>query len=517
MATVHVSFGSNLGDRASHIRNAIDLTSDFIRWQFITPLVETAPYGKIDQPAFLNAVGKGETGLTPEELLRALLDVEKKLGRTREVRWGPRIIDLDILTYDNLVLHSEVLTVPHPDLHNRDFLLKLLCQFFPEWYHPVLKKNACELLDDLTARMPTSFKNDNLRRVLAALGNPHDKVRTVYVTGSSGKGSVAAMVAALFNDNVGLFLSPFVCTSAEMVMIDGKKADLSSFKQQVLSVAKDLNVELTPFELLTGAAYLAFAKAKKEWAVVETGIESQQDATNVKKHDISVVTALGMDHFDLFPDYEFYLRELLDSLSGSVISLEPLPGVDADVVVQAKYSIEDPQINLDGTQAYVTGMGRIQTRMLGLHQIWNALLAGEVYRSATGKEPEFSLLSDVVLPARIQVVRKDPLLIVDGGHNAPAFKSLVATINDLGVNPMRIILGLVKGKDYEVALSYLKRLGSQIFYYPPFSDRALAELPGIPTLPNIYEALEEPTPTLVAGSFYLAGPVLRYFNACQLG
>jgi len=224
-----------------------------------------------------------------------------------------------------------------------------------------------------------------------------------------------------------------------------------------------------------------------------------------------------MDHFDLFPDYDFYLRELLNSLSGPVISLEPLPGVDADVVVQAKYGIEDSQITLDGTQAYVTGMGTVRTRMLGLHQIWNALLAGEAYRAATGKEPEFSLLSDVVLPARIQVVRKDPLLIVDGGHNAPAFKSLVETINDLGVNPMRIILGLVKGKDHEVALSYLKRLGGQIFYYPPFSDRALTELPGIPTLPNLYEALEEPTPTLVAGSFYLAGPVLRYFNACHLG
>jgi len=79
-------------------------------------------------------------------------------------------------------------------------------------------------------------------------------------------------------------------------------------------------------------------------AVVETGIESQHDATNVKKHDISVVTALGMDHFDLFPDYDFYLRELLNSLSGPVISLEPLPGVDADVVVQAKYGIEDSQI-----------------------------------------------------------------------------------------------------------------------------------------------------------------------------
>jgi len=109
-------------------------------------------------------------------------------------------------------LHSEVLTVPHPDLHNRDFLLKLLCQFFPEWSHPVLKKNACELLDDLTTRMPTSFKNENLRRVLG-LWASHEKVKTIYVTGSSGKGSVAAMVAALFNNNVGLFLSPFVCTS----------------------------------------------------------------------------------------------------------------------------------------------------------------------------------------------------------------------------------------------------------------------------------------------------------------
>jgi len=515
MATVYVSFGSNLGDRAAHISDAIALTSNFITWQFITPLAETKPYGKIDQPSFLNAVGKGHTNLTPEELLKALLDVEEKLGRKRDGRWGPRTIDLDILTYDDLVLHSETLTVPHPDLHNRDFLLKLLCEYFPEWFHPTFKKNACDLLDDLTTRMPATFRNDNLRRVLAALGNPHERVKTIYVTGSSGKGSVAAMIAALFNNDVGLFLSPFVCAPSEMVKIDGQELDLTVFKQKVLSVAEDLDVELTPFELLTGSAYLAFEQAKKEWAVMETGIESQQDATNVKKHDVTVVTALGMDHLDLFSDYEFYVDQLIKSLSGPVISLGPLPGMDSAVVTMAKYHVEKYKVTLEGTEALVDGIGNVHTRMLGLHQIWNALLAGEAYTVATGKAPDFSLLRDVFLPGRIQVVRKDPLLIVDGGHNAPAFESLIKTINDLGICPLRIILGLVEGKDPEVALSYLKRLSSQIFYYPPFSDRALAELPGIPTLPDLYGALNEPVPTLVSGSFYLAGPVLRYFNACR--
>jgi len=98
-----------------------------------------------------------------------------------------------------------------------------------------------------------------------------------------------------------------------------------------------------------------------------------------------------------------------------VISLSPLPGMDAAVVTMVKYHVEKYKVTLDGTEALVDGVGYIHTRMLGLHQIWNALLAGEAYRAATGKEPEFSLLSDVVLPARIQVVRKDPLLIVTVG------------------------------------------------------------------------------------------------------
>jgi 2-amino-4-hydroxy-6-hydroxymethyldihydropteridine diphosphokinase len=513
MATVYISFGSNMGDRADYLRRAIELSSSFIKWVKISPFVETEPYGKVDQPPFLNAIGKGETKLNPNELLTKLKQVEQLLGRERFMRWGPRTIDLDILSYENVVLKNGSLTIPHPDLQNRAFLLTLLCNYFPEWRHPSLGKNGCELLGELTTRMPAHFQNSKLRFVMGALGNPQDSLKTVYVSGSSGKGSVAAMLAALFNENVGLFVSPYVCSPDEMVKINGKSVDLTQFKQRIISTSYDLSLELTPFEITTGSAYLAFAENDVEWAVIETGLESKQDATNIKDHQISVVTPLGNDHADMFPTWEVYYNELLSSLSGQIVTMDDLPGIDIKPV-KSKYVIERSNISLDGTEAYVRDVGWIKTKMLGLHQIWNALLAGEAFSLSTGKTPDYQLVQDVFLPARLQVVRRDPLLIVDGGHNEPAFKALVETLRLLDLRNLRIILGLVNGKDVDAALSELSKLGSNIWYFPPFSERALFEVEGLPKLNDLFEALEEPVPTVVAGSFYLAGPVLKHMKAC---
>ncbi|WP_051073665.1 2-amino-4-hydroxy-6-hydroxymethyldihydropteridine diphosphokinase [Coprothermobacter platensis] len=513
MATVYISFGSNIGDRTNFIHRAISMCGTFIQWEKITPIVETSPYGKTDQPPFLNAIGKGKTSVMPEELLKNLQEVERSLGRLRDVRWGPRTIDLDILTYDDVVQKSSTLTLPHPDLHNRDFLLTLLCEYFPEWRHPVLAKDACSLLDDLTTRMPTVLENNNLRMVLSALGNPQDNMKTIYVTGSSGKGSVASFLASLFNEKVGLFLSPYVCDPAEMVSIKGNAVNLSTYKQKIISVSHDLSLELTPFEVITGAAYLSFSEEKVPWAIVETGLESKGDATNVKEHDLTVICSLGLDHSDVFEDFDSYLEQIRQSVSGDVVCMEPVPGLICEPV-KDKYIVRKFDTTLDGTSAFVKDVGEIHTKMVGLQQIWNILLAGEAYEHATHEKPDFSKVKDVFLPARFQVARKDPLLIVDGGHNEPAFRSLVENMESLNIYNIRVILGLVQGKDVKSAIKYLSRISSDIAYYPPFSQRALASIEGLPLVEDLFDALREPVPTLVAGSFYLAGPVLRHLNAC---
>jgi dihydroneopterin aldolase/2-amino-4-hydroxy-6-hydroxymethyldihydropteridine diphosphokinase len=102
-----------------------------------------------DQPIFLNMVIKVETELKPQELLAVLKNVEIEVGRKKSVRWGPRTIDLDILLYDDIVLDEEALTIPHPLLHRRDFVLVPLCEIAPGMRHPVLRSTMDELLQEI--------------------------------------------------------------------------------------------------------------------------------------------------------------------------------------------------------------------------------------------------------------------------------------------------------------------------------------------------------------------------------
>ena len=128
MTLAYVGLGSNLGDRESMITRAADLI-DAVR---LSTIRETEPWGYEDQPAFLNAVAEVETELAPRPLLERLLEVEKRLGRERDgLRWGPRTIDLDLLLYGELAVDEPGLTVPHPRLAGRLFVLEPLAELAP--------------------------------------------------------------------------------------------------------------------------------------------------------------------------------------------------------------------------------------------------------------------------------------------------------------------------------------------------------------------------------------------------
>ncbi|OGW70883.1 MAG: 2-amino-4-hydroxy-6-hydroxymethyldihydropteridine diphosphokinase [Nitrospirae bacterium RIFOXYC2_FULL_44_7] len=114
-------------------------------------MYETEPWGIKDQPKFINMAVEAETDKEHEELLRILKEIEKEIGRTETVKWGPRVIDLDILFYDDLILKIPGLEIPHPLLHERDFVLKPLCKIAPYKKHPVTGKTVKEMLENLKA------------------------------------------------------------------------------------------------------------------------------------------------------------------------------------------------------------------------------------------------------------------------------------------------------------------------------------------------------------------------------
>ncbi len=149
--TAVIALGSNIGDSKSYISNAAKLLSEhsLIRNFRLSDLIVTKPYGYTDQDDFLNGAAVFETILSPHGLLELLQSAENNAGRTREIHWGPRTLDLDIIFYDQDIISDPVLTVPHPDMHNRLFVLEPVAQLVPYYRHPLLNLTVSQLLEGL--------------------------------------------------------------------------------------------------------------------------------------------------------------------------------------------------------------------------------------------------------------------------------------------------------------------------------------------------------------------------------
>ena len=144
--TAYVALGSNLGDKEANLRKALELLEERgVEVVKTSSFICTEPYGVTDQPQFLNGVCEVRTSLEPLELLHTLLDIEQEMGRVRLRHWGERNIDLDLLLYEDVVLDTEELKLPHPDMQNRDFVLLPLAEIAPELGHPILQKSIEEL------------------------------------------------------------------------------------------------------------------------------------------------------------------------------------------------------------------------------------------------------------------------------------------------------------------------------------------------------------------------------------
>ena len=151
MKTAYIGVGSNLGDKLDNCLKAIELVDNIEGCTVMkqSGFYRTEPVGVTSQDCYVNGVICVETGLSAQDLLRSLLSMETHMGRVRKKRWESRVIDLDILLYEHDVINEKNLTIPHPLMHMRKFVLMPMVQLYPDLVHPVLGRTMSELFDDL--------------------------------------------------------------------------------------------------------------------------------------------------------------------------------------------------------------------------------------------------------------------------------------------------------------------------------------------------------------------------------
>lgn len=146
---VYLSLGSNLGDRAANLRTAIEKLADLGSVVAVSSFYETEPVEMVAQPWFLNCAVKLDTEKMPRQLISGILNLEQTMGRQRKQQKGPRIIDIDILLFGSSIIEIPSLTIPHPKLHERRFVLEPLSEIAPDARHPVFKRTMRQLRDSL--------------------------------------------------------------------------------------------------------------------------------------------------------------------------------------------------------------------------------------------------------------------------------------------------------------------------------------------------------------------------------
>ena len=150
MPLAAIALGSNLGDRDAHLAWAVERLAEHLTDLRLSSILETEPVDVPEpQPPYLNAVAVGKTDLSAEALMRTLLDLERERGRTRLSARAPRTLDLDLILYDDLILNTDALTVPHPRFRERRFVLAPLADLAPNWKDPVTGKSVATLLAEL--------------------------------------------------------------------------------------------------------------------------------------------------------------------------------------------------------------------------------------------------------------------------------------------------------------------------------------------------------------------------------
>jgi len=387
---------------------------------------------------------------------------------------------------------------------------------------------------------------DNICAILHALGNPHQHYPSVLIAGTNGKGSVAAFLGSILASSglhTGLYTSPHLISVDERIALNGRKITPEAFAECVTRTVEsierlDFPRHPTFFETVTSAAFLYFARAKVDIAVVEAGMGGRTDSTNVLEPVLSVITPISTDH-------QQYLGETIEEIAcqkagiihrrGTVISARQRPEVRA-VLEQEATRQEAVLSYADDSAALVTDRadGRycfsfrgmeFEPSLYGSHHVGNAVLA----IAAVNILPEMRHLvtpaalvegvNRAFIPGRIQKVSDTPAVFLDGAHNDEALAKLAEFISEHTRRPRSLVFALMNDKRISSSIPRLAECFDKIYLTRPSSPRAASR----EHLLSYYQTgvwIENPLQALdfarqraetvvVAGSLYLVGEILQ--------
>lgn len=342
---------------------------------------------------------------------------------------------------------------------------------------------------------------DRMQKLMGLLGNPQKGMKFIHVAGTNGKGSTCAMTASVLREagyRTGLTVSPFILDFRERMQINGEMipADiLASLTEEIRPLTEQVE-ELTEFELVTALAFLWFARESCDFVVAEVGLGGRYDATNVIDPPlVSVVTRIGLDHTAILGDtVEKIAREKAAIIKPGcpvTVTVPGQPGHVEDVLVErcvqtgGRLAYPTPgtwnvaHMGLDGTDLEYQGF-RPHIPLPGPYQVENALTAftvcecliGQGYRRLAAALERG--LANTRFPARMEVLGRDPLVIVDGAHNPDGARALAEGLKLAGDIPLVGLMGMAADKDSEGALAVLAPRFRKLICTAPDTPRALA-------------------------------------------
>jgi dihydrofolate synthase/folylpolyglutamate synthase len=414
-------------------------------------------------------------------------------------------------------------------------------------------RKAVEYLFDLQ-KFGMKLGLDNISELCRKLGDPHRKFRSIHIAGSNGKGSVAHMIdAALRADGkrVGRYTSPHLQTFRERIVVDGEMIS----EQEVLHLVEKIkpeaeSMENTPtfFEFTTAMAFKYFADRKVDIGVIEVGLGGRLDSTNILEPDVSVITSISLEHTDVLGDDIATIAWEKAGIikQGSKVVMGKLPDVARARIVgicgeryASLASYRDPEI---GDRTIDKQFVRLKTErgtydlkipLIGDHQAVNAavaIAALEELRAPPAIGTIVEGLGSVVIPGRLEIVSRDPLIILDGAHNPDgAATNRRALDNVLGDRAPVYVLGIMADKDIDGILkSLVPGAKAVVATRPEYHRSADAERIGdlasrycenVEVIVPVAEAVErgrnilgENDVLIITGSFFTAGEARQVFH-----